>query len=317
MRPSRALGDDPKDVAATQRRCAVLGSPIAHSLSPVLHRAAYGALDLDWSYDAIEVSEAALPGFLASLDGSWVGLSLTMPLKRAAIPLMDDLSPVARLAGAVNTVLFTPEGTVGDNTDVPGMLAALGTALGAKEPGTVAMLGGGATASSALAVLSKLDVGEVTVYVRSEVRATGVRETRDRLGMAVHLRPWSEVADASTADLLISTVPAAATHVLATWLLARETGGDLGAVEIVPQPRVLFDVAYDPWPTPLAAAWTEAGGRVVCGLDLLVQQAALQVELMSGLRPAPLEAMRAAGEGALAARRRQRTTAINRADDRS
>src|SRR4051794_12969885 len=105
-------------VSRTSRRAAVLGSPIAHSLSPALHRAAYIELGLDWTYDAIECDEAALPAFVQSLDASWVGLSLTMPLKRAVLPLLAEMSETVRLTGAANTVLFRDGRTVGDNTDV-------------------------------------------------------------------------------------------------------------------------------------------------------------------------------------------------------
>jgi shikimate dehydrogenase len=225
-----------------------------------------------------------------------------MPLKRAVIPLLDNLSATARLVAAVNTVLLTSDGLVGDNTDVPGMIAALRPVLSPNPPAQVAVLGAGATAASALAALGRLGVDDVTVYARSEHSAAGVRAMRQRLGMTVHTRPWSEAADAMTGDLLISTTPPGATDALAASVLARDAGGDLGAVERRPVPRALLDVVYDPWPTPLVAAWAEAGGRVVSGLDLLVEQAALQVELMTELSPAPIEAMRAAGEAALADR---------------
>lgn len=117
------------------RRAAVLGSPIAHSLSPVLHRAAYAELGLDdWSYDRFEVDEAALPGFVAGLDASWAGLSLTMPLKRAIIPLLDEISATAASVEAVNTVVLTEDGRrVGDNTDIPGMIAALRSAVSTRS----------------------------------------------------------------------------------------------------------------------------------------------------------------------------------------
>lgn len=250
----------------------MLGSPIAHSLSPVLHRAAYAALGLDWRYDRVEVDAAGLPGFLAGLDESWVGLSLTMPLKHAVLPLCARLSPLARTVGAVNTVLFAPDRSrTGDNTDVPGLVAALGSAGLTGVPDRVTVLGGGATATSAVAAVARLPGGgqPVEVYVRDPRRAAEVRAVADGVGIAVSVREWPDLADGLRADLVISTVPAAGSAAIAA-VVPERVGG------------LLFDVAYDPWPTELAAAWRSAGGEAAGGLGLLVHQAALQVELMTG-----------------------------------
>ncbi|MET7904852.1 shikimate dehydrogenase [Streptomyces sp. NPDC005355] len=275
------------------RRAAVLGSPIAHSLSPVLHRAAYEQLGLrGWTYDRFEVDEAALPGFFKRLDEAggpaWAGLSLTMPLKRAVIPLLDRISDTAASVEAVNTVVFTEDGgRIGDNTDIPGMLAAL-RERGVERVERAAVLGAGATASSALAALSRICAGEVTAYVRSGARAAEMRQWGERLGVAVRTADWSDAAEAFRAPLVIATTPAGTTDAL--------------AAAVPERPGALFDVLYDPWPTALAAAWSARGGAVVGGLDLLVHQAVLQVERMTGRAPAPLAAMRQAGEAALAAR---------------
>ncbi|OEJ27844.1 shikimate dehydrogenase [Streptomyces agglomeratus] len=272
---------------STTRRAAVLGSPIAHSLSPVLHRAAYEALGLDsWSYDRFEVDEAGLPPFFAELDPSWAGLSLTMPLKRAVIPLLDEISDTAASVEAVNTVVFTEDGRrVGDNTDIPGMIAALHE-RGIERVDSAAILGAGATASSALAALSRLCTGPVTAYVRSSARADEMKQWGERLGVDVRVAHWAAAERAFDAPLVVATTPAGTTDALA---------------QAVPErPGTLFDVLYDPWPTALAAAWSARGGSVVGGLDLLVHQAALQVERMTGCAAAPLAVMRAAGESALA-----------------
>ncbi|MFE9563713.1 shikimate dehydrogenase [Streptomyces sp. NPDC006487] len=270
-------------------RAAVLGSPIEHSLSPVLHRAAYQELGLDErSYDRFEIDEAALPAFFAQLGPEWAGLSLTMPLKRAIIPLLDEISDTAASVETVNTVVFTEDGRkVGDNTDIPGLLAALGE-QGVQKVESAAVLGAGATASSALAALARICTGEVTAYVRSEARATEMRAWGERLGVDVRTADWSRAAEALAAPLVIATTPAGATDELAASVPAAA--------------GTLFDVLYDPWPTPLAAAWTQRGGKLLGGLDLLVHQAVLQVELMTGCPTAPLGAMRAAGEAALRAR---------------
>ncbi|MCY0925000.1 shikimate dehydrogenase [Streptomyces sp. H27-H1] len=270
-------------------RAAVLGSPIEHSLSPVLHRAAYQELGLgDRSYDRFEVDEDALPGFIARLGPEWAGLSLTMPLKRAIIPLLDAISDTAASVETVNTVVFTEDGRkVGDNTDIPGLLAAL-SEQGVEKVESAAVLGAGATASSALAALARICTGAVTAYVRSEARAAEMREWGERLGVDVRTADWSRASEALAAPLVIATTPAGATDEL--------------AASVPDAPGTLFDVLYDPWPTPLAAAWTHRGGRLLGGLDLLVHQAVLQVELMTGCPTAPLAAMRAAGEAALRAR---------------
>ncbi|WOT38145.1 shikimate dehydrogenase [Streptomyces coeruleorubidus] len=274
---------------AAPRRAAVLGSPIAHSLSPALHRAAYEELGLTgWTYERFEVDEAALPGFFETLGPEWAGLSLTMPLKRAVIPLLDGISETAASVEAVNTVVLTPDGRrTGDNTDVPGMVAAL-REHGIDKVDAAAILGAGATASSALAALSRVCPGEIAVYVRSEARAAEMRQWAERLEVSVRIADWADAEQALHAPLVISTTPAGATDALAR--------------SVPERPTALFDVLYDPWPTALAARWSAYGGAVVSGLDLLVHQAVLQVEQMTGRAPAPLDAMRKAGERALAAR---------------
>ncbi|MFH8619764.1 shikimate dehydrogenase [Streptomyces sp. NPDC017979] len=276
----------PHPHGTAKRRAAVLGSPIAHSLSPVLHRAAYAQLGLaDWTYDQFEVDEQALPGFIADLDDDWAGVSLTMPLKRAVIPLLDEVSPTAAAVEAVNTVVRTDDGRLhGDNTDIPGLLAAL-RERGVTGVESAAVLGAGATASSALAALAHLCHGPVTAYVRSTARAEEMRGWGERLGVQVRTEPWDRAAGALIEPLVIATTPAGTTDPL--------------VVDVPARPGTLFDVLYEPWPTPLAAAWAAHGGAVLGGLDLLVHQAVLQVEQMTGCVPAPLEAMRKAGEAAL------------------
>jgi shikimate dehydrogenase len=275
------------------RRCAVLGSPIHHSLSPVLHRAAYAELGLDWDYSAHEVTEAELPGFLDGLDASWRGLSLTMPLKRSVVPLLDELAGRAEQAGAANTVVLADGRRTGHNTDVPGIAAAVRE----RHPGPLhraVVVGGGATAASAVLGLADLGCREVTLLVREESRAAATVATAARHPAAPAvgvLRLGAGPDDrlgGQPADVVVSTIPAAAQDAQVTALATGAT--------------VVFEVLYDPWPTPLAVAAGAAGAVLVSGLDLLVHQAALQVELMTGAPEAPLSAMRRAGERALAAR---------------
>jgi shikimate dehydrogenase len=262
-------------------RCAVLGDPIEHSLSPVLHRAGYAAAGLDWEYDARRVPSGGLAAFLAGLDDSWRGLSLTMPLKREAVRLTTSLTPTATVAGAANTLLLGPEGPAGDNTDVPGAVKAL-VERGVAAVGEATILGGGATATSCGLALADLGARSITVLVRDRDRAaeTAARVSRHPGAPEVHLGDLG--SDPAVGDAVVSTIPADAQ--------------DAGLVDRCSDVPVVFDVVYDPWPTPLAAS---AGDRtLVSGLDLLLHQAALQFELFTGV-PGPLAEMRRAGEEAL------------------
>jgi shikimate dehydrogenase len=275
-------------MTGARRGAAVLGSPIAHSLSPVLHRAAYDVLGLDgWTYRAVECGEDDLGDTLRSLEGeALAGVSLTMPLKRAVLPMLARADRVVADVGAANTVLFG--GVAGDwygaNTDVPGMVAALRPAW--RGGGAVCVLGGGATAASALSAVAALGVGSCTVCVRRRHASDYLEGVAARLGVVLSVADWADATElTAAAGLVVATTPAGSTDALA---------------EVVgPAPgTVLFDVVYAPWPTPLAAAWESRGGVVVGGLELLVQQAAVQVQLMTG-REAPVDVMRAAGLEAL------------------
>jgi shikimate dehydrogenase len=268
-------------------RCAVLGSPVAHSLSPVLHHAAYDELGLDWTYEAREVTSDGLAGFLDGLDDSWRGLSLTMPLKRAVVPLVDELTDRAGQAQAANTVVLDAGRRSGHNTDVPGVCAAL-RERGVEEVGSAVVLGGGATAASAVLGLADLGCRRVTLLVRDPARAAETLATAARHPTPPSVEVQGLDAGPVAADVLVSTVPASA-----------QAGAVLDMVDAV---RVVFEVVYDPWPTPVARRATESGRLLVSGLDLLVHQAVLQVELMTGVEQGPLDAMRRAGENALAGR---------------
>jgi shikimate dehydrogenase len=271
-------------------RCAVLGDPVEHSLSPALHRAAYVALGLDWTYDAVQVASGGLADFIAGLDDEWRGLSLTMPLKREAVALLDSGDAWAGMAGAVNTLLLDKDGVHGLNTDVPGAVAALREATPATFDRAV-VLGGGATATSVLLALAELGCGSAVLAVRDTARAAETLEAVQRHAHAPRIE--TVLLDALTplgADVVVSTVPAGA-----------QSAGVLAAVADVP---VVFDVVYDPWPTPLATAARAEGRVVVGGLDLLLWQAVDQVRAMTGRFDIPVAAMRAAGEAGLAERRR-------------
>jgi shikimate dehydrogenase len=274
-------------------RAAVLGSPVAHSLSPVLHRAAYAELGLeDWSYEAIEIGEDELAGFVTALDDTWAGLSLTMPLKRVGLEFAATASDTARLARGANTLVRLGDGWAAHNTDVDGLVNALAEA--GVHTHEAVVLGAGATGESAVLALARSGVTRVTVAARRPDAAAealhGVLESRAAAGapLALETVPWAQAGGLLDAPLVVSTVP-------------RGVPDDLASA-VPAAPGALFDVLYDPWPTPLAAAWAARGSTVLGGLDLLVHQAVLQVLLMSGRSP-QVATLRAAGLDALARRR--------------
>lgn len=278
------------------RRAAVLGHPVGHSLSPVLHRAAYDALGLDdWQYGLHDVDEPDLEGFLDGLGPEWAGLSLTMPLKQVALRCVDVVQPLAEAVGAVNTVIFQPGGLkVGANTDVYGLVQALREA--APRPATGGhtrgvIVGGGATAASAVAALGELGIHRPHVLVRSIGRAGTVLRAAASMGVEpelVSLGTDRATGLLSEAEIVISTVPGGASAGLAP--LVAEMSLDPA--------QVLIDVVYEGWPTPLPTQWLDSGGSVSPGYLMLLHQACEQVRLFTG-RPAPLEAMRAALLGAI------------------
>ena len=253
-------------------RLAVLGSPIVHSKSPALHRAAYRVLGLDWHYDAFEVAPSGLEDFIRSRGLQWRGLSLTMPLKHDVMPLLDFVDPVAVLSGGANTVLFQESGAQstlhGFNTDVFGIVESFRHA-GVARLSTVRILGAGATAASALIAAAELGAGRVLVSARSEVKLVALAELGRQLGVDVHPAPPDSVDDSIVPDAVISTLPGGADHPYRFDAPTRASS-------------VLFDVAYDPWPSPLAASWLETGGRVIPGIEMLVNQALMQVRIFVG-----------------------------------
>ncbi|MFD1720947.1 shikimate dehydrogenase [Amnibacterium endophyticum] len=238
-------------------RLAVLGSPIAHSRSPLLHDAAARVLGLDRRYERIEVREDGLRAFLGGLGADWVGLSLTMPLKRAVLPLVGGHDPLVARLGLANTVVLGERPGL-FNTDVGGVEAVLADLVGARR---AVVLGAGATAASALEALARLGVEHRTVAARRPAAAAGLGD------LATEVVELS-AAPLADADVVVSTLPGGADAVLD--VPARVPG------------TPLLDVAYDPWPSALGAAWAAAGGTLRHGLEMLVEQAVLQVRLFTG-----------------------------------
>ncbi len=276
-------------------RCLVVGQPIAHSLSPNLHRAAYAALGLDWTYDAIEVPPGSL-GHVLERERPH-GVSVTMPLKSEAFALARAVSPLAAKVGVANTLVARneadddgagPRHYDADNTDVAGVVASLAEAgMTSLSGSTVVVVGAGGTAQAVLVAVAALGCAQVTVVARSVERArAALSGTAERAGLHLDIRELTAQAFGRP-DLLVATTP--------TGALDEHAEAAAGA-------RVVFDVLYHPWPTPLIRAATDRGAVVVGGLSLLVHQAARQVELMTGRSPAPVSAMLAAGKRALAER---------------
>ena len=275
-------------------RAGVLGSPIGHSLSPCLHRAGYAAAGLtDWDYTPHEVDEGGLAPFVAGLDERWRGLSLTMPLKVAAFDIAESVTETARSARAINTLVRTPDGWAGENTDVHGITAALAAAGSARidtgrietgRIGSATIIGSGATARSALLGLLALGASTITVAARTPERARALAGVAGVDLRIIPLADWATTGDPA----IVSTLPGGAANAAAA---EHAAGGTLAGV-------TLLDVVYADWPTPLARAATSHGATVVSGLEMLVHQAARQFELFTG-RPAPLGPMQAAGRSAL------------------
>ncbi len=254
----------------------MLGRPVAHSLSPVLHRAAYAALELGWTYEAIDCGPDELPGVLAE-RADWAGFSCTMPLKHAVLDVAAEIRPLARAVGSANTLVPGTHGWVADNTDVAGIVAAL--AEYAVAPRTVTVLGAGGTSQAVLAALLALGVDACTVLVRDPSRAERARDTAGRLGIGLSVEALRPDAPALGADLIVSTLPGRA--------------ADPFADRAWTPTQAVLDVAYDPWPSALATHAGRAGARVVSGALMLLHQAAVQVELMTGQEP-PVDEMREA-----------------------
>ncbi|HEY0217629.1 MAG TPA: shikimate dehydrogenase [Cellulomonas sp.] len=315
------------------RRAAVLGHPIAHSLSPRLHRAAYTALGLDdWRYDAFDVQEDALAAFVADLDGSWAGLSLTMPLKQVVFQLIDHVEPLAAVVGAVNTVLVHRGGSrpvlTGANTDVHGIVAALvegGATVperatpspvldlhaghghaSAGRPGPVPGTSGSAQQAGAPRTAAVLGAGATAASALAALAELGCPDA------VVYVRSMGRIGSLARAAHRMGVEPDFRPLTEATDGLVRadlvvstlppgaadELVPALDAGDLVRPGAVLLDAAYDPRRTPLMAVWERLGGRAVAGERMLLHQAVEQVRLMTG-RPGPLAAMDAALDAAL------------------
>lgn len=247
----------------TSTRLAVWGDPVSHSRSPQLHSAAYRALGLDWSYTRRQVAAEAFSAAITGLDGSWRGLSLTMPLKEEAFRWAHTRDRAATLTGAVNTLLVSgPLRGHGFNTDIAGLVAALREG-GLQEIPRARILGAGATAASAILALAELGATRIDVVARRPEAVTSLRALGEQIGVAVDGSAFD--ASHSTVDVTIATLPSG---IRLQPAISRALGDAGGA---------LFDVAYAPWPSALAEQWTDAPR--LSGIGMLLHQAVVQVRI--------------------------------------
>ncbi|MGO2746453.1 shikimate dehydrogenase family protein [Microbacterium sp.] len=242
-------------------RFEVWGDPIAHSKSPALHVAAYRVLGLDWEYGRRQVDAAGFTGALASLDGNWRGLSLTMPLKEQGFAASASHDRHATLTGAANTLLLGAK-PAGFNTDVGGIVDALAEG-GIAAAHRVRILGAGATAASALVAVSEIGAARVDIRARRPERAIELMALGERLGLHVTIDSFAGATE--PADLTIATLPSGTVLDAPVTESFAATGG------------VLFDAAYAPWPSALAAGW--GGSPVISGFGMLLHQAVRQIRI--------------------------------------
>ncbi|GAB3188998.1 shikimate dehydrogenase [Nesterenkonia suensis] len=281
-------------------RAAVLGHPIDHSLSPALHSAAYRLLGVEIDYSRCALDVDRLPQFLAGpgAEADWVGWSVTMPLKSAMVEHMDSVSARVRALGVLNTVIHGPDGRHGENTDVDGIVAALGEA-GLHGEGAdrevFGVIGAGSTAVAALAAAAELGAEEIRVYARSLQRAGDLEPLAEKLGLRLSPRQLELIGPDLADDALAAVV---------STLPPRAADGLAGKLPRLPRRTPLLDVAYDPWPSALARAWEQAGGQVISGLAMLLHQAVRQVELFTASSTRPAGSLSAAEHRALVAEMR-------------
>lgn len=257
---------------------AIVGSPVAHSKSPQMHNAAYQELGLDWQYLRQEVPLGELANFIQANRSSFKGLSVTMPLKEEAIKVADSVTPLAKLLNSANTLAFTDAEIRAGNTDVIGIRDAIWQNT-KKKFKSATIIGTGATARSALAAVMALKIPQVSLVGRDSEKVENLCNLANQLRVQVKTHTWNEMVKTMDAELVISTVPKGVM--------------DEYAMLIPFNPKVLLDVNYDPWPSPLAREWLLRSGRVVSGLEMLLFQGVKQFEIFTKRKP-PIKVMRAA-----------------------
>ena len=244
-------------------RAGVLGDPIAHSLSPLIHNTLYKALDIEGEYSRFQVSEAQFSSFLGSHSPEdWSGFSLTMPLKEIALTHVTRIDPIAQRAQAINTLIPVDGRWHGYNTDVIGFEKLLGDV----DARSISILGAGGTARAALVALGTQE--KVSIYRRSQHRDPSLRG----INPSITIKNWSDYQEAFADDLVINTVPE-----------LREVAIDRDSIRT----RAIIDALYAPWPTALSTLAERFGIHFQSGIDLLLSQALPQFTLMTGIGEIP------------------------------
>jgi len=280
---------------ARTRVVAIIGDPVAHSLSPRMHNAAFAALGLNWTYLAFRVQPAELPQAVRGIRGlGFMGLNVTVPHKEAVVPLLDEVDATAARIGAVNTVRVDEERLVGFNTDAPGVLDALEGAGGARVPGgRCLVLGAGGGGRAAAFGLAQAGAAKVVILNRTPSRAEKLAQ---QVAAAVRacdvaagaLDASSAVHFAREADIIVQATSATMSAAMgglggrAPWLDAIRAHLRRGIT--------VLDMVYTPKWTELLTSAREAGAAAVSGLSLLVHQGARSFELWTG-QPAPVDVM--------------------------
>lgn len=254
-------------------KAAVLGSPISHSLSPRLHNEAYRFLKIDGDYSSFDVTAGTLEEFLSKKSVGWNGFSLTMPLKEEAISIAQWVDPLVSRIASGNTLVRRDNNWNLYSTDVQGFRSAWNI-HNSVSPSTILILGSGATARAAIAAFDSHQT-KISVIHRNSTREDAMRASVQHA--IVDFKQWDFVEDFYSFDLIINTTPKYALDEFASKILHQPAG-------------VFFDVIYDPWPTKFAQNWTQVGGVIMGGLELLIAQGIEQMKLYTG-KELPTEAL--------------------------
>ena len=255
---------------------AIVGNPVAHSKSPQMHNAAYQELGIDWQYLRQEVPQGELANFIEANRNHFKGLSVTMPLKEEALAVADTVTPLAKMLNSANTLLISDSEIKAGNTDAIGIKDAIWQNT-KKKFKTATIIGTGATARSALAAIKALNIPQVLLVGRDIEKVQMLSNLAKQFAVQVKEHSWNEMVKTMDAELVISTVPKGVM--------------DEYAMLIPFNPKVLLDVNYHPWPSPLAREWLLRNGRVVSGLEMLLYQGVKQFEIFTKRKP-PIKVMR-------------------------
>jgi shikimate dehydrogenase len=288
-------------ITGTTKILSVIGNPISHSLSPIIHNAAIEHLGLDYRYLAFPVApdwlEIALDGFAAI---GLVGSSVTIPHKQAIMSLLVEITPLAQAVGAVNTVWNTPTGWHGTNTDVAGFVSPLAAMQRDWSSTTVAILGNGGAARAVVVGCHQLGCGKIQVFGRDAAKLDRFKsswediqlpiagsETPRQVTIETHL--WAKLPALITTEnlLLVNSTP------IGMYPHVEDSPISVEMIERIGAGSIAYDLIYTPQPTKFLQLAKAAGMMTIDGTEMLVQQGAAAFELWLQ-QPAPIEIMRQA-----------------------